>query len=110
MVRTTPTVPTGAVSLVVMPGIVECQGEVDFDDLNVVPNPRDVDDEGTFTNSIGMKFMKIRPGEFLMGTAGSDGPQHRVKLTKGFLIGVTEVTQAQWKAVMGSNSSCFRGE
>lgn len=32
-------------------------------------------------------------------------PQHRVELTKPFHIGVTEVTQEQWQAVMGSNPS-----
>jgi formylglycine-generating enzyme required for sulfatase activity len=29
-------------------------------------------------------------------------PQHRVRLTKGFFMAATEVTQAQWKAVMGT--------
>ena len=32
-------------------------------------------------------------------------PQHAVELTKEFNIGVTEVTQAQWEAVMGNNPS-----
>lgn len=32
-------------------------------------------------------------------------PQHAVELTKAFNIGVTEVTQAQWETVMGSNPS-----
>jgi len=34
-------------------------------------------------------------------------PQHRVRISKGFYMSVTEVTQAQWQAVMGSNPSCF---
>ena len=51
----------------------------------------------------------IPAGEFLMGTPahekdrGSDeGPQHRVQITKGFWMGKYEVTQEQWKAVMGT--------
>ena len=36
--------------------------------------------------------------------------QHRVRLSKGFMMGVTEVTQAQWRAVMGSNPSHFKGD
>ena len=70
----------------------------------------------TFTNSTGMKLIYITGGEFLMGSpAGeedrdSDETQHRVRLTKGFFMGVTEVTQLQWKAVMGSNRSQFKGD
>ncbi len=37
-------------------------------------------------------------------------PQHAVELTKDFSIGVTEVTQAQWEAVMESNPSSIRNE
>jgi formylglycine-generating enzyme required for sulfatase activity len=36
--------------------------------------------------------------------------QHRVMLTQGFWLAQTEVTQAQWKAVMGSNPSSFFGD
>jgi formylglycine-generating enzyme required for sulfatase activity len=65
-----------------------------------------------FTNSVGMKFVLIEPGTFLMG-AGTpftwDQPTHKVTLTKGFYMQVTEVTQAQWQAVMGSNPSQFKG-
>ena len=32
---------------------------------------------------------------------------HRVRLTESFYIGITEVTQAQWRTVMGSNPSHF---
>jgi formylglycine-generating enzyme required for sulfatase activity len=56
-----------------------------------------------------MKLRHIPPGEFLMGSCGNEKgqeddelPQHLVKLTRGFYIGVTEVTQAQWAEVMKS--------
>lgn len=62
------------------------------------------------TNSIGMKFLYIPAGSFLMG-AGDDvadafaneKPQHKVNLSKPFLISQYEVTQAEWEAVMGVN-------
>ncbi|HEX3655675.1 MAG TPA: SUMF1/EgtB/PvdO family nonheme iron enzyme, partial [Pirellulales bacterium] len=60
---------------------------------------------------VGMKFRLIPAGTFTMGTPGnaSETP-HRVDITKPFYLGATEVTQAQWLAVMGSNPSAFPGE
>lgn len=61
-----------------------------------------------FTNSLGMKFIYIKPGTFMMGTPAktwetySNEPQHSVTLTKGFYMQTTEVTQRQWKQVMGT--------
>ena len=67
-----------------------------------------------FTNSIGMQLVSIEPGEFLMGSPESDTeassdekPQHRVRITRPFYLGVTEVSQAQYEAVMGNNPSDF---
>lgn len=66
------------------------------------------------TNSIGMEFVYIQPGTFKMGSPpnesgrDNDERQHRVTLTKGFYMQTTEVTQRQWKAVMGSNPSKFK--
>lgn len=65
-------------------------------------------------NSIGAMMVKIPAGSFMMGSpSGEEGrdndeTQHRVTLTKGFLLGATEVTQGQWQAVMGSNPSSFK--
>jgi formylglycine-generating enzyme required for sulfatase activity len=71
----------------------------------------------TITNTIGMNLALIPAGEFMMGSPETEkerfdieGPQHRVKITKAFYMGTTEVTQAQWKAVMGANPSHFQGD
>jgi formylglycine-generating enzyme required for sulfatase activity len=68
-------------------------------------------------NAVGMEFVKIAPGEFMMGCStgdsdcqGDEKPVHRVQITKAFEIGKYEVTQAQWQAVMGSNPSTIKGE
>jgi len=67
----------------------------------------------TFTNSTGMTFVQIPAGTFMMGSPSSepnrasDETQHRVTLTKPFYMQTTEVTQGQWKAVMGNNPSHF---
>ena len=53
-----------------------------------------------------MKLVLIRPGKFMMGD-GKD--HHEVTISKPFYMGVTEVTQAQYEAVMGTNPSHFKG-
>jgi formylglycine-generating enzyme required for sulfatase activity len=69
-----------------------------------------------FTNSIGMKFVWIPPGSFVMGSPkeeklrGNDETQHKVTLTKGFYMGMYTVTQEEWKEIMGKNPSFFKGE
>ncbi|MCY2940015.1 MAG: formylglycine-generating enzyme family protein [Planctomycetota bacterium] len=66
-------------------------------------------------NSIGMEFASIPAGKFLMGSPETEKErnpnetQHEVTLTQGFLMGVHEVTQAQYKQVMGKNPSQFKG-
>ena len=47
-----------------------------------------------------------------MGTPDTTGREfpHRVNITRPFYLGITEVTQAQWLAVMGKNRSTFEGD
>jgi formylglycine-generating enzyme required for sulfatase activity len=70
-------------------------------------------------NAIGMEFMKIPAGEFLMGCSTGDTtckevekPQHRVRITKAFEMGKYEVTQGEWKALGNAiaNESVFTGD
>ncbi|MCE9529763.1 MAG: SUMF1/EgtB/PvdO family nonheme iron enzyme, partial [Planctomycetes bacterium] len=75
---------------------------------STAPQPPGAQQLRTMTNTIGMKLVEIPAGTFVMGTPeGQSGPfrdetQHRVTLTKPFYLGVTEVTQAQWTALMGT--------
>ena len=85
-----------------------------------------------YTNSIGMKFRLIPPGEFLMGAPQTDidalvatndpqnkvwedvlrsqGPQHRVILTQPFYAGIHEVTREQFQRVMGERNKTTQSE
>jgi formylglycine-generating enzyme required for sulfatase activity len=56
------------------------------------------------------QFVVVQPGRFAMGSASGAGdelPVHEVVLTRPFRLQVTEVTQGQWRAVMGTNPSRF---
>jgi formylglycine-generating enzyme required for sulfatase activity len=67
----------------------------------------------SITNSLGMKFVKIAAGKFVMGSPveelhrESDETQHEVVITKDLWIGVHEVTQGQYERIMGKNPSFF---
>jgi hypothetical protein len=68
----------------------------------------------TFTNTIGMEFVLIPAGEFEMGAPSDEegrysdeGPVHHVNIENPFYMGRYEVTQKQWRAIMGDNPSWF---
>ena len=63
-------------------------------------------------NSISMKFTLIPAGAFYMGSEESDGekPVHKVKINNPFYLGTYPVTQREWKAIMRSNPSKFKGD
>jgi formylglycine-generating enzyme required for sulfatase activity len=51
-------------------------------------------------NGLAMEFVKISPGQFMMGCSAGDDqcyddekPSHRVQITNGFEIGKYEVTE-----------------
>ena len=64
--------------------------------------------------ALNLKFATIPAGTFTMGTESSRSPDqapvHDVTISRPFDLQTTEVTQAQWTAVMGSNPSHFHGD
>jgi formylglycine-generating enzyme required for sulfatase activity len=66
------------------------------------------------TNSIGMKLVLIPAGTFQMGSPPSeegsldDERQHVVAISEDYYLGVFEVTQSQYRQVMGTNPSNFQ--
>jgi formylglycine-generating enzyme required for sulfatase activity len=60
----------------------------------------------------GMTFVTLPAGSFQMGSTTGDEdekPVHKVTLSS-FALMTTEVTQVQWRAVMGDNPSYFKGD
>jgi formylglycine-generating enzyme required for sulfatase activity len=61
-------------------------------------------------NSLGMKFVKILPGSFEMGSSkdvlnrGADETIHTVKISKKFYMQATEVTVGQWSEFIKATS------
>jgi formylglycine-generating enzyme required for sulfatase activity len=64
-----------------------------------------------------MHFVFILAGEFMMGSpdkekdrSATEGPVHKVTISKPFYMGKYEVTQAEWTKAMGNNPSKFKGD
>ena len=59
-----------------------------------------------WTNAFGMSFRLIPAGKTVMGREGWAGvsPRREVTISREFGMGTTEVTQGQWKAVMGGKN------
>ena len=68
-----------------------------------------------FENAVGIKFVLVPAGEFMMGSPDDEvgrykveGPQHKVKIAKAFYVAIHQVTQGQWKSVM--NTKPWKGK
>ncbi len=74
--------------------------------LETVPTHKPGD---LFTNSLGMKFAWVPPGSFMMGSPTTEKDRHssetphRVTQTKGFHLGIHQITQEEWLTVMVEN-------
>lgn len=78
-----------------------------------LPVPEGVE---SFVNSIGMRMIRVPTGNLNMGSPatelgrGDDETQRVVPLTRMFFISQTEVSQAEWNAIMEFNPSRFVGD
>jgi formylglycine-generating enzyme required for sulfatase activity len=65
------------------------------------------------TNSIDMEFVRIPAGKFLMGSPrneegrGDDEDEHEVEITHPYYLGIHEVTQQQFKIIVGDRPQVF---
>jgi len=72
-----------------------------------------IEEKKALTNTLDMKFVLIPAGTFMMGSPTEEPERkddeilHKVTITKPLYLQTTQVTQGQWKKVMGSNPSHF---
>ena len=84
--------------------------------LVVVPPAGGADPGDIVINSVGMKLAYIPPGNFTMGSPKTEPgripneTRRQVTFARGFRIGVTEVTQKEWRLIMGTSPSYFKGD
>jgi uncharacterized protein (TIGR02996 family) len=71
-------------------------------------------DPARVVNALGMEFVRIPAGTFLMGSSDTEayryddeGPLHELTLRKPFFLSVYPVTQQCYREVMGTNPSHF---
>ncbi len=83
-------------------------------ELSEIKVSKEISPPPVITNSIGMKFAHIPAGTFMMGSPSDepgrddDEKQHEVRISKPFYLQTTELSQGQWKKVMGNNPSHFK--
>jgi len=89
------------------------QAQIEAAKRDGVPVAKEID----LGDGVTLKMVYIPAGEFLMGSPPGEegryedeGPQHRVTLTRGFFMGIDEITQAQWQTVMRSDPARFKGD
>jgi len=69
---------------------------------------RDARPAATFTNKLGMKFALVPKGSAWLSWRQSNQRGKKVEMPHDFYLGVYEVTQGEWKALMGDNPSNFK--
>ncbi|MDR1084730.1 MAG: SUMF1/EgtB/PvdO family nonheme iron enzyme [Deltaproteobacteria bacterium] len=87
-----------------------------FFPLSVGQIAAQTDPESTVAKELGLQFVLIEPGSFVMGAEPTlekftsyATPKHEVTISKPFYLGKFEVTQQQWTAIMGRNPSRYKG-
>ena len=83
--------------------------------VNETPGKKEIDTGGkAVVSSIGLRLVPIPKGTFTMGSPADEkdrsedeGPRHEVTISRDLHLGEKEVTQGQFKEVMGYNPSYF---
>ena len=114
-------------SHVLLLAFVGCNSKAEKTNKNIKSTVMQLNRGDTLMNSFGIEFVFIPAGEFMMGSretpeqvVNTEGgkvewylrehPIHKVKISKGFYMGITEITQGQYKAVKNENPSDYIGD
>ena len=93
--------------------LVKSSETEDFEDENRTKKPTLLDE---LTNSLGMKFRLIKPGDFMMGSPTNNTSNFHtttsleVTLTQPYYLGIYTVTQDEYLAITGRNPSDFKAK
>lgn len=99
--------------------------------LSIIYSEAQAGEKKSYTNSIGVEFVLIPSGSFMMGTnpenckddpftekneysfcmrSKDERPYHKVSISKPFYMSRHEITQLQWYQIMGNNPSYYKTE
>ena len=96
-------------------GFKEYKQSIRVEENNVVDVVATMTEDKSYVETakgINLKMVYVEGGTFVMGSNSGESdemPVHYVTLDS-YYIGETEITQAQWRAVMGSNPSTYKGD
>jgi hypothetical protein len=96
-------------------GLILFLGKKKADPKPPAPGPETATYVGGILTVKGVRYelMSIPAGAFQMGSVSTEAfaeekPVHAVRISNGFWLGRTEVTQGLWQAVMGNNPAHFK--
>ena len=84
------------------------------DEPNTPPKTGPAPNQNRIIPDLGIECAYVKAGTFRMGSAESgpndEKPVHVVKISRGCWMGTCEITQAQWRALMGTEPSKYKGD
>jgi formylglycine-generating enzyme required for sulfatase activity len=102
-----------AVLLLLLLGVFGCVNDIDggvgkggLDGLSGIGGG--IEGEMEYIPHIGLIDMALIPAGTVIMTMGSPAKEYEVTLTRNFFMGKYEITQAEWKEIMGTNPSDFK--
>jgi sulfatase modifying factor 1 len=84
------------------------------DEPNVPTPTNKAPEQNRIIPDLGIECVHVEAGTFRMGSAESgpndEKPVRQVKISRDYWMGTCEITQAQWRFLMGTDPSKFKGD